>query len=81
MSEQGPESIFSWNAQFSSLYECKEFFESNREYLINGAVSNKDDKEGEKIVTMMGCGLVKNDPGKEPEIYQLRKVYEQDLQR
>ena len=75
MSEHGPENIYSWNATFSTLSDCEEFFDINKEYLITGAVSNKSDTEGDKMVTMMGCAMVKNEPGTEPELYQLRKVY------
>lgn len=79
LSEVGTENIYSWNATFSKINECTEFFYKNEQYLIDGAVSRKGDSEGEKIVTMMGCALVRNEPGKEPTIYQLKQLYKLEV--
>jgi len=80
LSEAGTENIYSWNATFDRINDCTAFYTKNEQYLIDGAVSRKGDSEGEKIVAMMGCALVKNDPGKDPDIYQLKKLYELDIE-
>ena len=80
MTEAGTQNIYSWNATFPHIVECTQFFKINQEYLIDGAVSRQGDSQGDKIVTMMGCALVKNEPETEPKIYQLKKLYELDIE-